>query len=241
MLLALSSLNACTPLVSGYQLDSHKSITLYISESVRIDDKSLSSAQQSDSISSTRVNQDTQSLPTDSYQSTLVVIKQNSNTQTTLDSILNLDRIRFNGRSFVFDKISDEQTGKLSVLDDKKWVQEPVQTGTANMPQDTILMRPSLLQFFVLIHYPYTYHTIQNEITTADDANHAKNTALVLLVPLASFVLVRQGGVRPSSKFLSFFVLIVFFLPLRVKWNWFVSHWYEFLDVRGAWLVVACI
>ncbi|TLX66152.1 MAG: hypothetical protein E6L02_06445, partial [Thaumarchaeota archaeon] len=159
-------------------------------------------------------------------QNTIVLLKQNFDTKTTMDRILNLDRIRFNGRSIVADNfLWNEQTPtiKLSGLMDNKLYSEPsINYDTANH----FVKIPDKISFFGLpLEISKTYNDISaffiqpnslknNIITSVSDVTDPKNPTIILfLVPLVGYILIRSKETRfqfsKSRQALSFCFIVI--------------------------------
>ena len=171
---------------------------------------------------------DTLGLSENNYdQNTLLVIKQNDNTKTTMDRIFNNERIRFNGKSFV--------------TDNTPWVHLDNKPLTDLFSNDMLLYQNNLLhpnyesnfvgfannvfytneisQFqiqsqLVISQIISNSDLIQNAIMgTVHDAVHGKNPMLFLvLVPLSGYILIRSENVKlkiKTNRILSFCFIVL--------------------------------
>jgi hypothetical protein len=158
-------------------------------------------------------------------QNTIALLKQNFETKTTMDRILNLDRIRFNGRSIVADNfLWNEQTPTITLsglMDNKLSTGQSVNYDTTNFIKtpEKFLFSVSSLAISKTYNDISTIFIKSNSIkdtiiTSVSDVTDSKNpTIILLLVPLAGYILIRSKETRSqffkSRQILSFCFIVI--------------------------------
>ncbi|MGI0060520.1 MAG: hypothetical protein ACREBJ_12215, partial [Nitrosotalea sp.] len=160
-------------------------------------------------------------------QNTLLVIKQNDNTKTTMDRIFNNERIRFNGKSFVTDNtpwvhldnkpLTDLFSNDMSLYQNNL-LHQNYENNFAGFTNN-VFYTNEISQFqiqsqLVISQIISNSDLIQNAIMgTVHDAVHGKNPMLFLvLVPLSGYILIRSENVKlkiKTNRILSFCFIVL--------------------------------
>jgi hypothetical protein len=143
----------------------------------------------------------------------VVLVGYNSQMQTIMDKI-NPERIRFNGRSIVINDPWDQQSPTKLYLDEKQTPQDNLVNDLATIlniavakPIENIFTTQDIIIFA-------TIDSIKHDLIQPFDFTNTKNpTLIVLLVPLAGYLLIRAEGARfqffKSKQTLSFCFIVI--------------------------------
>ncbi|MGI0058040.1 MAG: hypothetical protein ACREAK_11795, partial [Nitrosarchaeum sp.] len=141
-------------------------------------------------------------------QNTIVALKQNSDRQTSMERIWNSDRIRFNSKQVVADNptwYEQTQTNVLATMIgnqkqsfEQYFITDNLETNVKRILDKILLVQPtasdnSILQNEVASLFEIS-NSIKNDIIgiTYDVVDTKNPTILLLLVPLAGYILIRS-------------------------------------------------
>ena len=159
-------------------------------------------------------------------QNSINVIKQNSDTKTTMDRIWNFDRIRFTGRSIVSENTlwnQESNTGKLlDLTKTESYIYAPINNEIKNTltAQSSNISSIDLIAKDIQLNFQHdvkSFFLISNSIAEnllvfVHDTIHANNpTMFLLLVPLSGYILIRaeNGKLQFNKKKVSSFCFIM--------------------------------
>ncbi len=159
-------------------------------------------------------------------QNSINIIKQNSDTKTTMDRIWNFDRIRFTGRSIVSENTlwnQESHTGKLlDLTKTESYIYTPINNEIKNTltAQSNNISSIDLIAKDIQLNFQLdvkSFFLISNSIDEnllglVHDAIHVNNpTMFLLLMPLSGYILIRaeNGKLQFNKKRVSSFCFII--------------------------------